>query len=186
MTIERDYGDGLMPVEFFTGVEVENSPAKGMPTLFVVGIQPLEAIMSYVINSQSYNDKSLHIRHIYIGANMSLHNVANDDHDAWRQWDKMIELLVDDPHIDYVTVDIESGQVEGFLESLAAESNKVIPMISVKLPYTKLLNYNTTIKIDDKGFNQTNPGVWCHSLHDLMDRKTFTPWNAYKGDNPVN
>jgi hypothetical protein len=98
----------------------------------------------------------------------------------------MIEMLVNDPHIDYVTVDIESGQVEGFLESLAAESNKVIPMISVKLPYTKLLNYNTTIKIDDKGFNQTNPGVWCHSLHDLMDRKTFTPWNAYQGDNPVN
>jgi hypothetical protein len=66
-----------------------------------------------------------------------------------------------------------------------SENNRIIPMVSVKLPYIKLLNYNTTIKIDDKGFNQTNPGVWCHSLHKLMDREVFTPWSAYVGDNPV-
>jgi len=176
--IERDYGDGLTPVDFFTGVEVENSPAAGMDTLFVVGLQPVSTVLSLASENN--------IRHIYIGANMSLHDIENDDHATWKKWDNMIELVVNDPHIDYVTVDIKSQQVEGFLESLAAESNKVIPMISVKLPYVKLLNYNTTIKIDDKGFNQTNPGVWCHSLHDLMDKNTFTPWNAYKGDNPVN
>jgi hypothetical protein len=178
MTIERDYGNGSTPVDFFTGVEVENSPAKGMTTLFVVGIKPVSEILDLATASN--------IRHIYFGANMSLHGIANDDHEAWRQWDDMIELVVNDPRIDYVTVDIEAEQVEGFLESLACENNKVIPMVSVKLPYTKLLNYNTTIKIDDKGFDQTNPGVWCHSLHDLMDKKTFTPWSAYKGDNPVN
>lgn len=172
MTIER------VAPDFFTGVEVENSPAKGMRTLFVVGLQPVDTIITNVLHSNA--------QHVYIGANMSLHNVANDDHDLWRQWDRMIEGVLESGKVDYVTVDFTVAQVEGFLESLASEDNRVIPMISVKLPYTKLLNYNTTIKIDDRDFNATNPGVWCHSLHDLMDRKTFTPWHAYVGDNPVN
>ena len=172
MTIER------VAPDFFTGVEVENSPAKGMRTLFVVGLQPVDTIIANVLNSKS--------QHVYIGANMSLHNLANDDHDSWREWDRMIEGVLESGKVDYVTVDFTAAQVEGFLESLASEDNRVIPMISVKLPYTKLLNYNTTIKIDDKDFNATNPGVWCHALHDLMDRDTFTPWHAYVGDNPVN
>jgi len=180
MTIER------VAPDFFTGVEVENSPAKGMLTLFVVGIQPVEKVLRIVGDQNALLDSSKHIHHIYIGANMSLHGVENDNHDAWRQWDNMIEGLLDSDSISYVTVDFTVAQVEGFLESRASEDHRVIPMISVKLPYTRLLNYNTTIKIDDKGFNATNPGVWCHSLHDLMDRKTFTPWHAYVGDNPVN
>jgi hypothetical protein len=164
--------------DFFTGVEVENSPAKGLRTLFVVGIQPVDTIIANVLNSKS--------QHVYIGANMSLHELENDDYDGWKQWDHMIEGVLDSGAVDYVTVDVTSDQVEGFLESRVSEDSRVIPMVSVKLPYTRLLNYNTTIKIDDKGFDQTNPGVWCHSLHDLMDRQTFTPWSAYRGDNPVN
>jgi hypothetical protein len=172
MTIDR------ISQDFFIGTEVENSPAKDMLTLFVVGIQPTANILEIAVRNN--------IRHIYLGANMSLHGVANDDHNTWRECDRMMEALLEDSYIDYITVDLEASQLEGFLESRMSEENRVIPMISVKLPYTKLLNYNTTIKIDDKGFNQTNPGVWCHSLHDLMDRKTFTPWSAYQGDNPVN
>lgn len=172
MTIDR------VSPDFFTGVEVENSPAKGMLTLFVVGLQPVNAILEIAVKHN--------IKHIYLGANMSLHDIANDNHESWKQWDSMVEALLDDDYLQYITVDITAGQVEGFLDSLMCENNRIIPMVSVKLPYTKLLNYNTTIKIDDKGFNQTNPGVWCHSLHKLMDREVFTPWSAYQGDNPVN
>lgn len=172
MTIER------VSPDFFTGVEVENSPAKGMNTLFVVGIQPVETILEVSIREN--------IKHIYIGANMSLHGVKYDDFNEWLKWNQMIDKLLEFSHVEYVTVDIELSQVEGFLENRISENNRIIPMVSVKLPYTKLLNYNTTIKIDDKGFDQTNPGVWCHSLHKLMDRETFTPWTAYVGDNPVN
>jgi hypothetical protein len=176
--------DRIAP-DFFTGVEVENSPAKGMPTLFVVGLQPIDTVLEHLGTSQAYLDKSRHIRHVYIGANMSLHSLANDDHYTWRQWDSMIEGILESGKVDYITVDLTSGQVEGFLESTMSSDNRIIPMISVKLPYTGLLNYNTTIKIDDRGFNETNPGVWCHSLHKLLDRDTFTPWHAYVGDNPV-
>lgn len=163
---------------FFLGIEVESSPAKGMQTLFVVGLQSPEQILALAIENRC--------EHVYLGANMSMHYLQYTDHDEWRKWDRLIEDLTQRSMISYITVDITSDQVEGFLESTASENNKVIPMISVKLPYAKLLNYNTTIKIDDKGFDQTNPGVWCHLLHDLMDRENFTPWTAYKGDTPVN
>ena len=38
------------------------------------------------------------------------------------------------------------------------------------------------IKIDDKDFEATNPGVWCHSLHDLTNRAAFTDWSKYTQD----
>jgi hypothetical protein len=38
------------------------------------------------------------------------------------------------------------------------------------------------IKIDDRDFEATNPGVWCHSLHDLMDHSKLTVWKDYKND----
>jgi hypothetical protein len=55
-------------------------------------------------------------------------------------------------------------------------------MISVKLPYISLLNYNTTIKIDDATWGATNSGVWTHQLHDLMSKDKYTYWDQYKND----
>ena len=55
-------------------------------------------------------------------------------------------------------------------------------MISVKLPHIQQLGYNATIKLDDVDFDATNPGVWCHSVHSLQNRNTFTPWSKYTKD----
>jgi hypothetical protein len=38
------------------------------------------------------------------------------------------------------------------------------------------------LKIDDKDFAATNPGVWCHNLRDLMGRDRFTDWDQYGKD----
>jgi hypothetical protein len=58
-------------------------------------------------------------------------------------------------------------------------------MVSVKLPYLQQLGYNATIKLDDKDFNATNPGVWCHSLHSLQNRSVFTSWSKYTQDEVI-
>jgi hypothetical protein len=55
-------------------------------------------------------------------------------------------------------------------------------MISVKIPYLQQLGYNATVKIDDKDFDATNPGVWCHSLHSLTNPANFTSWREYTKD----
>jgi hypothetical protein len=48
-----------------------------------------------------------------------------------------------------------------------------------------LLNYNAMLKIDDKDFAASNPGVWCHRLHTLQDVSKFTDWSQYGKDQPI-
>ena len=48
-----------------------------------------------------------------------------------------------------------------------------------------MFNYNATLKIDDQDFKFSNEGVWCHSLHELQSRETFTPWSSYGADNAL-
>jgi hypothetical protein len=80
------------------------------------------------------------------------------------------------------SLDIPLNQVEEFNDSGLCESDNFIPQIRVPIPYIRLWNYNTMLKIDDKAFKATNPGVWSHSLHTLMDRSKFTDWAQYKND----
>ena len=83
------------------------------------------------------------------------------------------------------TLDLDVTAVAGLVEGPLVEYNNFIPMISVKIPYIQQLGYNATIKLDDRDFAATNPGVWCHSLHDLRDRAVFTDWSRYTKDEIV-
>lgn len=166
------------PVNFFIGTEVEHSPAHGMKTLFVVGIQSIEKIES--ILQDSFSDIGGKIEHIYFGANMSFTEIKDDDFESWAQWEKMIDHFLNKKY--FCTLDIPLSCVEGLLEGVLVERWNFIPMISVKLPYLQQLGYNATIKLDDKGFASSNPGVWCHRLHDLLNKNNFTNWNQYQKD----
>ena len=166
--------DGYENVKFFTGVEVEHTPAFGKKTLFVVGIQSTDAIALNLNGAE----------HIYFGANMSFpDSIRTNDSVFWSSWEKMIQFFLDKGYL--CTLDIPVACVEGLLESGLCEHNNFIPMISVKLPYVRQLGYNATIKLDDKDFSATNPGVWCHSLHSLQNRRAFTPWSKYSEDKKI-
>jgi len=82
-------------------------------------------------------------------------------------------------------LDFGVEHIEGVLESGYNEYAKFIPMISVKLPYINQLNYNTTIKLDDRTWGDTNPGVWTHHLQSLMGKDKFTFWDQYTQDTEV-
>jgi hypothetical protein len=58
-------------------------------------------------------------------------------------------------------------------------------MISVKLPYINQLNYNATLKLDDRTWGDTNPGVWTHHLQSLMTKDKYTYWDQYTQDTEV-
>lgn len=159
----------------FIGTEVEHSPALGMRTLFVVGVQSTEDI------EQALNEYP-QIEHIYFGANQSFPN-GRADSQTWTRWENMIMPFIGRGY--WCTLDIDVKDVEGLLESTLVECNRFIPMISVKLPYLQQLGYNATIKLDDKDFAASNPGVWCHSIHELMNRSKFTDWSQYTKDEIV-
>ena len=161
----------------FLGKEVEHSPAYGLKTLFVVGVQPIEEIEK--ILDDPFAKFGTHIEHIYFGANQSFPTGRVTSVD-WTRWENMIMPFIGRGY--WCTLDIDVGEVEGLLETALPEYHKFIPMISVKLPYLQQLGYNATIKIDDKDFAATNPGVWCHQLHNLLDRSKFTDWSKYTKD----
>lgn len=171
--------DGHDNARFFTGVEVEHTPVYGKKTLFVVGLQSTEEIQAWLADSASREDQSVHIDHIYFGANMSFPN-WDVNSEEWTQWENMIQHFLQLGY--WCTLDVDVGCVQGLAEGVLVEYNNFIPMISVKIPYARLLNYNTTVKIDDRDFAATNPGVWTHSLHSLMTRETFTDWSQYTKD----
>jgi hypothetical protein len=181
--MKRNYDTGISEkVSFFTGTEVEHTPAFGLHTLFVTGVQSVEEIQDWLDDFNSYEDTTKHIKHIYFGANMSFPNPDIND-PIWRDWENMVRVFLQKGYL--CTLDIDVKSVEGLAESDLCEYRNFIPMISVKLPYVRLLGYNATIKVDDRDFNATNPGVWCHSLHTLMDRSKFTDWNQYKNDKVI-
>lgn len=167
--------------EFFVGTEIERSPAYNHKTLFVVGTHRHDIIQWQLdtINSKSKEP----ITHIYFGANMSFPNPNVNDAETWQLWESMIEPWLAAGYL--CTLDVDVRCIEGLCEGSLVEHALFIPMISVKIPYTRLLGYNATVKIDDKDFQATNPGVWCHSLHDLMDRENFTSWAAYTKDKVI-
>lgn len=163
---------------FFIGTEVEHTPAYGKKTLFVVGLQDYHRILEIILDSKSH---PVPIEHVYFGANMSFPNLAVNNGAEWAKWEKMIFNVMEQAAI-MCTLDVNVNCVEGLVESGLPENHNFIPMISVKVPYAQLLGYNATIKLDDRDFRATNPGVWCHSLHNLMSRDTFTPWDDYIKD----
>ena len=176
--MKRDYADGVVKddVVYFTGYEVEHTPAYDMDTLCVVGCRPLEEVLEQA--------KKTHVDHIYLGANQSFQvKLPHGDDVTNKAWDTLVCGLLKEGYI--VTLDYDVKYHEYVLEAGYNEESKFISQISVKLPYIDQLNYNACIKIDDKDFKATNAGVWIHQVHDLKKRSTFTDWAKYENDNPT-
>ena len=157
--------------EFFFGREVEHTPTLDQHTLFVIGYQSVESIEQAL--AQSTQD----IQHIFFGANDSYHPKTNPDYVGW---ENVIQTFLGRGY--WCSLDIPFQYVEEFHEGGLCEHDRFIPIIKIPIPYIKLWNYNTCIKIDDKDFAATNPGVWVHNLHDVLDREKFTDWSKYDKD----
>jgi len=170
--MKRDYAQGEQDdVIFFTGIEVEKTPAYGKFTLFVTGVHTLEEV------HLAFDNHPDGIEHIFFGAN---HSFNPKDYNEWKAWEDMIEHFLKLGV--WCSLDIPLSAVEEFNDGGLNDYYNFIPQIRVPVPYIKLWNYNTMLKIDDKDFKATNPGVWCHNLRDLLGRDKFTDWSQYGND----
>lgn len=168
--MNRNYTTGMTAnAQFFIGTEIERTPAFGLKTLFVTGLHPVEEINNiFVKNAAS---------HIFFGAN---HSFNPTGYDSWKAWETMIEWFLIRNHM--CSLDIPIALAELTLDGDLNSYNNFIPQLRVPVPYIAQWNYNTMIKIDDKGFNSSNPGVWTHSLHEMQTRNNFTSWDQYSSD----
>ncbi len=159
-------------VIYFIGTEVENTPMKGEQTLFVVGVQPPHEIQK---RAEEHD-----IKHLYFGTSQSF---TPKDQEEFTSWTNMIKAMLAANY--WCTLDFGVEYANNVLEMGLDEHDKYISMISVKLPYIKQFNYNATLKIDDTTWGHSNPGVWCHSLHELQKRRVYTDWSEYVGDTTI-
>lgn len=166
--MKREYKTGEVDnVKLFVGVEVEKTPAFGKKTLFVTGIHDHNQIIKFY----KQND----CEHIFFGANHSYNPTKAAD---FERWEKFISKFLVKGYL--CSLDIPSTiNLEWFLDGSLVEYDDFIPQLRVVVPFIEQWGYNAMLKIDDKGFRKSNPGVWCHSLHDLMDRNKFTDWSKY-------
>jgi hypothetical protein len=98
-------------------------------------------------------------------------------------WSHLISACLAEDY--WVTLDYDVNEHHDVMSIGVQDYNRFISMISVKLPGIGKLNYNATLKIDDIDFEATNPGVWCHSVHNLQKRKLFTDWSKYTQDQVI-
>jgi hypothetical protein len=162
-------------IVYFTGYEVEHTVCYGMKTLFVVGTPPLQEILQQA-------NRDVDIKQIYFGTSQSFNPKAMTQ-EEYASWDEVILGCLKEDY--WVTLDFGVEHVEGVIESGYCEHARFVPMISVKLPYINQLNYNATIKLDDRTWGATNPGVWTHHLPSLMTKETYTHWDQYTQDTPT-
>jgi hypothetical protein len=162
-------------IVYFTGYEVEHTVCYGMKTLFVVGTPPLQEILQQA-------NRDVDIKQIYFGTSQSFNPKAMTQ-EEYAPWDEAILGCLKEDY--WVTLDFGVEHVEGVIESGYCEHARFVPMISVKLPYINQLNYNATIKLDDRTWGATNPGVWTHHLPSLMTKETYTHWDQYTQDTPT-
>jgi hypothetical protein len=171
--MERPYDQGVSAdVVFYVGEEIEHTPAYGMRTLFVVGIQDPDEILRLAKLNQ--------VEHVYFGASASFVIDQSRVAEHFDEWTAMIKPLME---LDFwITVDYHVTYHESVLEEGWNEYDQFISLISVPLPYIDQLNYNACLKIDDKDFRASNAGVWIQDVHGLKDRSRFTKWSEYKND----
>ena len=173
MALNTEERQGIV---YFTGYEVEHTICYGMKTLFVVGTPPLEEILQQA-------NRDVDIKQIYFGTSQSF-NPKSISQEEYARWDEVIFGCLKEGY--WVTLDFGVEHIEGVLESGYCEHERFVPMISVKLPYINQLNYNATLKLDDRTWGATNPGVWTHHLQSLMGKDKFTYWDQYTQDTPTN
>ena len=164
--------EGRQGVVYFVGTEVEHTAMKDEKTLFVVGVQPVDEI--------SKRADAHDIKHLYFGTSQSFTPHTGEDYEAW---ENMIIPLLKQGY--WCTLDFGVEYAPNVLECGFDEYDKYIGMISVKLPYIRQFNYNATLKLDDTTWGKSNPGVWCHSLHELQQRSVYTDWKDYVGDTVI-
>ena len=175
--MKRDYTNEAEneDANFFIGYEVEHTPAHELKTLFVVGIHPTKDILTRA--------NTLNCKAIYFGANQSF---KAEDTIQMGEWIEMISEVLNHPDDFWCTLDFDVSCVDLITDDpVLVDHPNFIPIISVKIPNANQLGYNAVVKIDDIDFEATNPGVWCHKLHDLMDHTKYTNWKKYKDDKIV-
>ena len=155
-------------LKFFTGVEVENTPAKGLQTLFVIGAQdPQEILLQYAQHK---------CKHIFFGADHSFTHKCNAV-----KWMLMIAHCLNNKIL--CSLDIPPAQINS-VSDILKHNNYPNFIAQIRLELNAFNSAKTYIKLDDK-LGADSGGIWTHTVDSLKTADAHTPWSAYELDQTV-
>ncbi len=160
----------------FIGIEVENTKAKGLKTLFLAGAYSTQEAIVAAMGHDA--------EQIYLAANQSY--LCRDDHD----WAAAIIGLLNSWKGRFVTIDVPFEFRDQFLNELSGfcfDQKRLIVQYSLHVRDVSQDLPNTYLKLDDRIEDVTNPGVWVWPWAEMLDvtKPNFTSWQAYKEDQDV-
>lgn len=177
--MNRDY-EGLTTdrVSHFIGREVENTPAYGLETLFIVPDgKSTDEIIQIIKKHES------EVENVYLNAN---HFMIEDDiiHPGFGiDWHAIFKHIENCSYIKFFTIEIFDQNSIQQIHPLLDKYQKLIINVSIQIPFAEKHRQRISLKIDDVTFKATNPGVWSCVITDIMAHSyTFTPWEQYKKD----
>jgi hypothetical protein len=160
-------------VSDFVGIEVERTPCFGMKTYFVVGV-PKDTPVNFVNKVIKYD-----VEQVYFGANHSFKNWK----DKWT--DPMFDLIKECLNAKlHVTVDVDPVTVPPGIKQFLSNS-KFSLTYAIVVPSIDKVKGTINIKLDDEGFEATNPGVWSTTIETIKVPNNYTGWDEYKKDKPL-
>ena len=167
----RDYKTGISEdVGVFSGKEIEHTLAYGLQTLFLArNDMTFDQIheLAVEVNAEA----------IYYGANRTfMYNHGTQIAQMMKFLDKGYYVTIDYPY------NLHDEVKKRF--KLIWNREKFIPFCSIIFADSEE-DDNLCIKIDDKDFNKTNPGVWTMSMNHFKQSSGFTSWKEYKQDEPI-
>lgn len=152
---------------FFIGQEVERTMYYQHRTLFVIGVQSAQEIISL----QQQHDCT----HIFFGANYSFEPRTQAEEE---QWQHMLGQVL--KHKIPMSIDTTIKYL-GILKDFALHKHFCI-QIRLPIADVEAIKDNCYLKVDDVGFKRTNTGIWTTSISKITKPENYTDWNEYGGD----
>lgn len=169
--MERTYQNGVSSTaKYFIGPEVEHTINFGKKTLFIVGKPDAYHLIEQVLRENQ-------CEHYFFGANNSFHPQSQQEVDEYAVCMRMLSMSKP------VSIDVGIEYMPLVMNSLIPFVPGICIQIKVPVPHINKLNERTFLKIDDVGFNETNPGVWTVPLTTITNSPfSYNDWTVYKED----
>lgn len=126
------------------GMEQNNSPAKGLLTLFLIGLMPRQIIVDAIDKAQvspTVVASPLHLSHIYFGSAMSF----TPEHIA--TWASLIRFFLQEGF--WCSLEVKMSHLPLVRKTLLCRKSRFIPVVHFDIPYHAELGQHATLRIGE-------------------------------------
>jgi hypothetical protein len=156
--------------DYVLGHEIENTPVKGMKSLFITDVSDYDEIERLA--------KETGAQQLYFEFIWAIKKDSQNKKQVIRDFRKALRHFLERGWV--CGLDTPSEYARYFVDF--HRYPKLINNIALDLPNVPRFNKNTVFKIRDRKFGGDNGGVWTVPLRQIAQDKNITTWGEFDGD----